>query len=363
MAVLRTQQTAAGRKIQAIVRKGGFSLSRVFWRKGDAQDWARRVEDAVASATPDRPFDRKSWLPLSAEEAWEGSFDDSKPHDGWTLDRALEHYGRHVTPSKKGARQEFGRIAQWRTRPLARKKLGQVTAADVQAHVSARLAEGRSGSTIRHDVMLLRALYRDAVKVWKVQGLSNPCMGADLPPPAAHRERRLEDGHGEGGGEEERLRAALARRPRGGELVDLFDLATTTGLRLSELLPLRASNVRSARGISRIEIGDSKNSQPRRVVLDSTAEGIARRRTAGKKPDERLFTLSESARARAWTAARREAGVTGLRWHDLRHEALSRMAGKGLHVGELQAQSGHRTAAVLLRYVNARSGDIAKKLG
>lgn len=363
MAVLRVQQTAAGRKTQAIIRKGGFSLSRVFWRKGDAQDWARKVEDAVASASPSRPFVRKDWLPLTAEETIERSFDDNRPHGGWTLDKALEHYGEKVTPAKKGAKQELRRIVQWRAHPLARKRLREVTTADVQAHVAARLAAGTAGSTIRHDVMLLRALYRDAVKLWKVQGLPNPCVGIDLPSPAPHRERRLEDGHDAGSSEEERLRAALAKRNRGTELVDLFDLATATGLRLSELLPLRVANVRSTGGVPRIEWGDSKNGHARRVVLSAAAQAITQRRTTGKRGNDRLFTLSESARARAWAAARKEAGVTGLRWHDLRHEALSRMAGAGLHVGELQAQSGHRTAAVLLRYVNARSQDIAKKLG
>lgn len=39
------------------------------------------------------------------------------------------------------------------------------------------------------------------------------------------------------------------------------------------------------------------------------------------------------------------------------------MADRGLTVGELQAQSGHRTAQILLRYVNARAPDIVRKLG
>ena len=52
-----------------------------------------------------------------------------------------------------------------------------------------------------------------------------------------------------------------------------------------------------------------------------------------------------------------------VRFHDLRHEALSRMADMGLTISELQAQSGHATAQILLRYVNARAGDIARKLG
>ena len=51
------------------------------------------------------------------------------------------------------------------------------------------------------------------------------------------------------------------------------------------------------------------------------------------------------------------------RFHDVRHEALSRMADMNMTLGELQAQSGHRTAQMLMRYVNARPKDILAKLG
>lgn len=56
------------------------------------------------------------------------------------------------------------------------------------------------------------------------------------------------------------------------------------------------------------------------------------------------------------------AGVTGLTLHDLRHEALSRQAAAGLTIGELQQQSGHRTAQILLRYVNAAPRMLAESL-
>ena len=64
-----------------------------------------------------------------------------------------------------------------------------------------------------------------------------------------------------------------------------------------------------------------------------------------------------------WRSAHKAAGVTGLHFHDLRHEGLSRMAEKGLTIGELAAQSVHRTAEVLLLYVNAKVSEVAKKLG
>ena len=39
------------------------------------------------------------------------------------------------------------------------------------------------------------------------------------------------------------------------------------------------------------------------------------------------------------------------------------MANRGLNAGELKGQSGHRTPEILLRYLNARPSEVAKKLG
>lgn len=364
MAVIRAVATAGGRKQQAIVRKGGFNLSRVFWRTKEAEDWSRKVEDAIASASPEKPFDRKAWLPLTNAEAEAASFDDSKPHDGWTVDRAMGHYADKVVPDKKGVAPEQARIRMWRASGLAGKKLAELHVDDVQAVVDARLAGGCAGDTVRREVNVLRALFRDALKLWKVKGLPDPFRGLSLPRPAPHRERRLEDGHGDGAGEEQRLRAALSQwKVRPDVLVDLFDFAIETGLRLSEVHAVTVGSIRRKGGVLRVELLTSKNDDPRRVVLTARAGEIASRRMDGMQPGAKLFPVSDSARRRAWAAARGAAGITDLRWHDLRHEGISRMAGKNLHLGELMAQSGHRDAESLKRYMNARAQDIARKLG
>ncbi len=197
MAVFRTQQTTGGRRIQVVVRKGGYNLSKVFWRTGEAQTWARRVEDAIVSATPSMPFDRAAWLRDAPQTP---VIDDTKPHAGWTLDRALKHYGEKVSVKKKGAVQEQAKIAVLRRQAWAGKRLDGLEHADVQGYVDEMAAEGMSGSTVRLRVMLLRALYRDAVKLWKL-ALASPCDGVSLPPPALHRARRLQDGHEEEKGE------------------------------------------------------------------------------------------------------------------------------------------------------------------
>ena len=365
MAVVREVERGLGRGFQAIVRKHGHSLSRVHSTKAAAKSWAGRVEAAIDTAGPDAPFDRTAWLPARRQES-APALDDSCPHGGWTLDRALEKWADEVAAKGTSARQLLHRVKQWRARTLARKRLDEVTLDDVQAHVDARVEAGASGSTVRQDVMTLRAVYRDAVKLWKVAGLLQPCDGVELPSPAPHRERRLEDGQGDMGGEEERLRVELAQHRHGTELLDLLDLALETGMRRGELLGLRAGEVQKAGGIWRIvkvKHKTARRGHVRRIVLSPTAARIVTRRAEGKSEDARLFGVTDAELRGAWDDARTAAGVTGLRWHDLRHEALSRMAAKGLTIGELQAQSGHRTAGILLRYVNARAQDIAGKLG
>ena len=55
--------------------------------------------------------------------------------------------------------------------------------------------------------------------------------------------------------------------------------------------------------------------------------------------------------------------IKDLRFHDLRHHALTRMAAeKGLSVMELKAVSGHKCVQMLSRYVNIDINNLANKL-
>jgi integrase len=59
---------------------------------------------------------------------------------------------------------------------------------------------------------------------------------------------------------------------------------------------------------------------------------------------------------------KRRAGVTGLRFHDRRHEAVSRFFEKGLSMPEVASISGHRDPRMLMRYTHPKAEDIAPKL-
>ncbi|MDC3292922.1 tyrosine-type recombinase/integrase [Alphaproteobacteria bacterium] len=55
----------------------------------------------------------------------------------------------------------------------------------------------------------------------------------------------------------------------------------------------------------------------------------------------------------AWDRLRHRANINDLTFHDLRHEAISRMFDSGMKIHEVMAVSGHKTAGQLFRYVQA----------
>jgi len=56
------------------------------------------------------------------------------------------------------------------------------------------------------------------------------------------------------------------------------------------------------------------------------------------------------------------AGVVGLRFHDLRHEAASRLVGLGLSTIEVSAVTGHKSMQMLKRYTQLRATDLATRI-
>ncbi|WP_223306740.1 tyrosine-type recombinase/integrase [Acidithiobacillus ferrivorans] len=65
----------------------------------------------------------------------------------------------------------------------------------------------------------------------------------------------------------------------------------------------------------------------------------------------------------AFIAATQKAKIEGLHFHDLRHEATSRLFEKGLNPMQVAAITGRKTLQMLKRYTHLRAEDLAKLLG
>ena len=73
------------------------------------------------------------------------------------------------------------------------------------------------------------------------------------------------------------------------------------------------------------------------------------------------FDITTSSLDAMFRVARRRADVEGLTFHDTRHEAITRLAGK-LNVLELARMVGHRDIKQLQTYYNASAAEIANRL-
>lgn len=112
-----------------------------------------------------------------------------------------------------------------------------------------------------------------------------------------------------------------------------------------------------------VRLTQTKNGHPRRVPLSKAAMGLLE--ALGDSWDDsetRVFPVTGNALRLAWERVKTKAGIEDLRFHDLRHEAISRFFEKGLSVPEVASISGHRDLRMLQRYAHARNEVIFNKL-
>lgn len=70
----------------------------------------------------------------------------------------------------------------------------------------------------------------------------------------------------------------------------------------------------------------------------------------------------DAARDALFRKARDRTEIADLRWHDLRHEATTRLARK-LDAMDLSRVTGHRDLRSLMTYYNPTASEIAERLG
>ena len=85
----------------------------------------------------------------------------------------------------------------------------------------------------------------------------------------------------------------------------------------------------------------------RLVPLPEQAEKILEE---SNERNGKVIELSKGAARNGFDKARKRAGLQTLRFHDLRHIAISRMWSNGMNALEISACSGHRDIKMLMRY-------------
>ncbi len=337
------EQLPSGLWRARVRRQGHPTKSKSFRLKVDAERWSAKVEGEQ---------DRGTWR-------------DTSSADRITLAGLLDDYVRAVQHKANTMPYLLKRLAD----DLGRYSLAALTPAVLIAWRDRRL-QAVSPGTVNRELSALGGALTWAIKDKLIMlAGGNPVHAIRRPPPGKARDRRLE------GDEEQRLLDALEDRAgdvQGGKrsgayrvgtrnpwLRPLVQLATETAMRQGELLALRWEHLDLVARTAYLPM--TKNGDPRTVPLSGRAVAVLE--ALPRSDSGRVFPISTQAVKLAWVRACKRAGIEGLHFHDLRHEATSRLAEKLPNVIELAAVTGHKDLRMLGRYYHPRAAELAKKLG
>ena len=205
-----------------------------------------------------------------------------------------------------------------------------------------------AGRTIRQYLSIISRSWTRAMRA--PQGTSPVAAAQNLPPVGADRERRLE------ADEEVRLLGACEQG-----FGNIVKMALATTARRAEIANLEWKDVDLGR--RQAIFRETKNGTTRAAPLSPDAIDILQ---SMPRPIQggSVFDKSPHAITKCMVRACRKAGIDDLRFHDLRHEAISRLfEDTDLTDLEIMSISGHKTVQMLKRYTHLRTHKLAGRLG
>lgn len=379
-------QRASG-KWQAKIRRTGFpDQSKSFDKKSDADAWARAVE---------REMDIGAFIKR----------DDS---ERTTFKVAAERYKNEILPAKRSIQQAESVIK------LLCEHFGKFSLASINAAMISKFRDERlkcvKPQTVVHELNMISRIYKAAMLDWGIaipQGV--PTAAVRKPRIENARTRRLEPG------EWMMLSEALSQCASPAPLA-VAEFAIETAARLSEIMSLQWSDVDLKSRTARLRGVDGRitknNDSFREIPLTTKAGDILSAQPRSVRKTGKVFNTTQSAFVQSWDGAVKRARrfhvhailiekikklgldsdseisaliykkrspdpqtmillheiessdktLLDLHFHDLRHEATSRLADK-LQMHELMKVTGHKSSAMLARYYHPRAEDLALKLG
>ena len=312
---------------RAIVQRQGHGrLTRTFDTKAQAEAWAATIESEIARG-----------LFVSRTEA-----------ENTTLGDLLDRYEREIVFAKKGAQIERYRLNRFRESPLAHRSIASIRGTDLALWRDQRLREV-SPATVGREMNILGHVFETARKEWGI-ALVNPVRDIRRPPAPNARTRRLVD--------DEQARLLAAAHTYGGEIGALITWAIETAMRRGEIAAMRWEHLDRKDRV--LLIPETKTGTPRQVPLSSAALAVLD--ALPRRLDGRVWSMRPDSISKAFERVCKAAGIEGLTFHDLRHEATSRFFEQGFNPMEVASITGHKTLQMLKRYTHLRAADLAKRI-
>ena len=195
--------------------------------------------------------------------------------------------------------------------------------------------------------MLIKRVIKTSISQWGYGIPNNPMDAIELPTSHKSRTRRVSD-------DEYELLIKYASLQKNNYICRIIKFAIETGMRRSEILKLKWENLDN--GIA--SLLDTKNGEDRNIPLTKDAQRILENMD---KVSDYVFPITANCLKSAWNRIKRKSNIKDLRFHDLRHEAVSRFFEMGLSIPEVALISGHKDVRQLFRYTHLKAEKLVKK--
>jgi integrase len=312
-----------------ITREGKSTLSATFPTKAEALAWDSEIRAKIRLGI----YQDEGELKLIRKSNFE---------------EAANHYIKTHSIYKKSSYSEIGiiriLIKRWATLDVA--ELNKSLVIDLRDEL---LSLGRAGSTVNHYFNAISKIYQMLVEEWGLP-ITNPIKGLKRVPCNKGRSVRVNQ-------DIESLLLAGCQAIETPLLASVIKFAIQTGMRRGEIMGLTWADIDIAN--RKAYLHKTKNGEARQVPLTLRAIELLRvlPKTEGKV-FPMTFDCLRSQFKRLKSHLKQSCDGFGanpfndLRFHDFRHEALSRLSDAGLNLIELSHISGHKTLAMLKRYTH-----------
>lgn len=305
-----------GKRWKAVIRRKGYpKRTKTFDTKREANAWATSYENSLMQGINDDLIKKI------------------------TFEALIRRYLAEETIKKKTSYNEsliFNKFLS--DFPyIAMKRINDVSVLDV-VHWKEEREKQVAGSSVNREWNSLSIVYTHAMKAWGLPIKENPFRLTSRPKNGKARNQRIKDEDIESFLQSFDYKEDFPIETANHKVAWCFLFAIETAMRLGEILKLENSDINGRIALLR----DTKNGEDRRVPLSKNAIALIECLPNG-------FPIDISSSYFKGTFIKcRPPELKHIRFHDTRHEALTRMAKKIPNPMDLAKISGHRDLKILL---------------
>lgn len=283
-----------------------------------------------------------------------------------TVDEMIAWYVQRERADQPWGRTKKADLARLKAGTLADKRVDRLTRPDFIAYIERRRADGAGPATAANDIIWLRQVFRSAQAV----------LGVPVPMHALDEAAEYLRQHRVIGKPKRRSRRVTADEERA--ILEHFDrpsarteipvgdivrFALLTARRQEEITRLRWEDLDRKKGVALLrdvkhptrKLGNDKTFR----MLAAAWEILEAQPRAEGEP--RVFPYNAKSVGSAFTRAMHLLGIDDLHFHDLRHEATSRLFEKGYSIQEVAQFTLHESWETLKRYTHLRPEDVPER--